>query len=132
MRFSIFQTSYQTNLKDRLFYPQAIIEENMGKRGGQRMALTMHSGILGTDKLTKLKTVKDHVNIAAKLPGAVSCHCPLHGQVTFVLQDELITISLASDKYGDKKNRAGRFVDPLDLVYRNAVEAVKEIYSQER
>jgi hypothetical protein len=48
------------------------------------------------------------------------------------VQDEPITVSLASDKFQDKKDALGRFVDPLELVYRQAVDAVREIYAQDR
>ena len=48
------------------------------------------------------------------------------------MQDEPITVSLASDKFQDKKDALGRFVDPLELVYRQAVDAVREIYAQDR
>jgi hypothetical protein len=47
------------------------VEENDGKRGGQRWATTMHSDIIGTSQITKLKDLRDHQKILAKLPGAV-------------------------------------------------------------
>ena len=36
------------------------MEENAGKRGGQRWATTMHSDIIGTSQITKLKDLRDH------------------------------------------------------------------------
>lgn len=47
-------------------------------------------------------------------------------------QDEPIAVSLASDKHGDKRNAKGEFVNPLTLVYRDALACAKEIYAHER
>jgi hypothetical protein len=50
----------------------------------------------------------------------------------YTSSDEPIAVSLASDKHGDKRNAKGEFVNPLTLVYRDALACAKEIYAHER
>ena len=47
-------------------------------------------------------------------------------------QDDPVTIPLASDKHNDKRNKHGRFVDPLEITYRDVVACVRDIYSRDR
>ena len=39
---------------------------------------------------------------------------------------------MASDRHGDKRDGHGRFVDNLDLVYKDALDCIRMIYGSRR
>ena len=121
---------------------QAISEERWGYRGGDRAARLMHNSMLGTDTVTQLGGIREHERILRQLPGAVISmslfirhHVRRSVRPTVrpsVTQDDPISLCLASDKHGDKKNKHGRFVDDLEITYRDVVACVRDIYSRDR
>ena len=49
-----------------------------------------------------------------------------------VSQMDPTVVSLASDRHGDKRDSHGRFVDSLDLVYKDALACIRLIYGSKR